>query len=71
MKKPLTSLPTFSRRKTLEKEKESKQQDVAASTTENEETTALIDIDGVKWWLLSLNIFDISKFNIFGVILSI
>ncbi|XP_050457136.1 AT-rich interactive domain-containing protein 2 isoform X4 [Cataglyphis hispanica] len=47
MKKPLTSLPTFSRRKTLEKEKESKQQDVAASTTENEETTTLIDIDGI------------------------
>ncbi|KMQ93912.1 at-rich interactive domain-containing protein 2 [Lasius niger] len=47
MKKPPTSLPTFSRRKTLEKEKQSKQQDAAASTTENEEPTALIDIDGI------------------------
>ncbi|XP_072746613.1 uncharacterized protein Bap170 isoform X2 [Anoplolepis gracilipes] len=46
MKKPLANLPTFSRRKTLEKEKESKQQDVAASTTENDEPT-LIDIDGI------------------------
>lgn len=48
MKKPPNSLPTFSRRKTLEKEKLGKQQDAAASTTtENEEPTTLIDIDGV------------------------
>ncbi|XP_011647943.1 AT-rich interactive domain-containing protein 2 isoform X2 [Pogonomyrmex barbatus] len=46
MKKPPTSLPTFSRRKTLEKEKQSKQ-DVAALTTENEEPTPSIDIEGV------------------------
>ncbi|XP_029164513.1 LOW QUALITY PROTEIN: AT-rich interactive domain-containing protein 2 [Nylanderia fulva] len=47
MKKPPTSLPTFSRRKTLEKEK-SKQQDTAPSTTENEEPPpTLIDIDGI------------------------
>lgn len=61
MKKPPTSLPTFSRRKTLEKEKQSKQQDAAASTTENEEPTALIDIDGVSLFL----IFWISKPDIF------
>ncbi|XP_011267142.1 AT-rich interactive domain-containing protein 2 isoform X6 [Camponotus floridanus] len=47
MQKPPTSLPTFSRRKTLEKEKEGKQQDVGASTTENEEPPPLIDIDGI------------------------
>ncbi|KAL0118046.1 hypothetical protein PUN28_009019 [Cardiocondyla obscurior] len=38
MKKPPTSLPTFSRRKTLEKEKQSKQ-DITALTIENEDPT--------------------------------
>lgn len=48
MKKPPTSLPTFSRRKTLEKEKQSKQGS-AALTTENEDTTTPIDIiEGVR-----------------------
>ncbi|XP_032671914.1 AT-rich interactive domain-containing protein 2 isoform X2 [Odontomachus brunneus] len=62
MKKPPSSLPTFSRRKTLEKEKQSKSSAGSASTTENEEPTAtttttttptptptptLIDVDGV------------------------
>ncbi|XP_071559643.1 uncharacterized protein Bap170 isoform X5 [Temnothorax nylanderi] len=46
MKKPPSSLPTFSRRKTLEKEKQSKQ-DVAALTTENEEPTPPIDVEVV------------------------
>ncbi|XP_011175648.1 AT-rich interactive domain-containing protein 2 isoform X6 [Solenopsis invicta] len=46
MKKPPTSLPTFSRRKTLEKEKQNKQ-DVAALTPENEEPTAPIDVEVV------------------------
>lgn len=44
MKKPPTSLPTFSRRKTLEKEKQNKQ-DIAALTTENEEPSAPIDVE--------------------------
>lgn len=47
MKKPPTSLPTFSRRKTLEKEKQSKQ-DVAALTTDLEEPTAPIDVEAVR-----------------------
>jgi len=46
MKKPPSSLPTFSRRKTLEKEKQSKQGSTAS--TENEETTTSIDIEGVR-----------------------
>ncbi|XP_012541662.1 AT-rich interactive domain-containing protein 2 isoform X3 [Monomorium pharaonis] len=46
MKKSHTSLPTFSRRKTLEKEKQSKQ-DVATLITENEEPTAPIDVEVV------------------------
>ncbi|XP_024887564.1 AT-rich interactive domain-containing protein 2-like isoform X3 [Temnothorax curvispinosus] len=46
MKKPPSSLPTFSRRKTLEKEKQSKQ-DVAALTTENEEPMPPIDVEVV------------------------
>ncbi|XP_018367647.1 PREDICTED: AT-rich interactive domain-containing protein 2 isoform X6 [Trachymyrmex cornetzi] len=45
MKKPLTSsLSTFSRRKTVEKEKQSKQ-DVIALTTENEEPTVPNDVE--------------------------
>lgn len=59
MKKPPSSLPTFSRRKTLEKEKQSKSSAGSASTTENEEPTAtttptptptptLLDVDGVR-----------------------
>lgn len=47
MKKPPSSLPTFSRRKTLEKEKQSKQ-DVAALTTDIEEPLAPIDVEGVR-----------------------
>ncbi|XP_077254911.1 brahma associated protein 170kD isoform X6 [Temnothorax americanus] len=46
MKKPPSSLPTFSRRKTLEKEKQNKQ-DVAALTTENEEPMPPIDVEMV------------------------
>ncbi|XP_071644757.1 uncharacterized protein Bap170 isoform X2 [Temnothorax longispinosus] len=46
MKKPPSSLPTFSRRKTLEKEKQSKQ-DLAALTTENEEPMPPIDVEVV------------------------
>jgi len=47
MKKPPSSLPTFSRRKTLEKEKQSKQGSTA-STESVEETTTPIDIEGVR-----------------------
>lgn len=47
MKKPPTSLSTFSRRKTLEKEKQSKQS-TAASTTENEESIVPIDVEAVS-----------------------
>lgn len=67
MKKPPTSLPTFSRRKTLEKEKESKQQDVGASTTttENEEPPPLIDIDGVRLGLFEISLRE-SKLLIFS-----
>ncbi|KYN02707.1 AT-rich interactive domain-containing protein 2 [Cyphomyrmex costatus] len=44
MKKPLTSLSTFSKRKTVEKENQSKQ-DVIALTTENEEPTVPNDVE--------------------------
>ncbi|XP_014476036.1 PREDICTED: AT-rich interactive domain-containing protein 2 isoform X9 [Dinoponera quadriceps] len=56
MKKPPSSLPTFSRRKTLEKEKQGKSNAGSTSTTENEEPTTTttptpiptpIDVDGV------------------------
>lgn len=47
MKKPPTHLPTFSRRKTLEKEKQSKSGSVAP-TTENEEPTAPIFVEVVR-----------------------
>ncbi|XP_018314144.1 AT-rich interactive domain-containing protein 2 isoform X1 [Mycetomoellerius zeteki] len=43
-KPPISSLPTFSRRKTVEKEKQSKQ-DVIALTTENEEPTVPNDVE--------------------------
>ncbi|XP_011695103.1 PREDICTED: AT-rich interactive domain-containing protein 2 isoform X5 [Wasmannia auropunctata] len=47
MKKPPTSLPTFSRRKILEKEKQSKQ-DVVALTTENvDEPSHLLDPEAI------------------------
>jgi len=47
MKKPPTSLSTFSRRKTLEKEKQSKQ-GAATSATENEESMVPIDVEAVS-----------------------
>ncbi|XP_035738109.1 AT-rich interactive domain-containing protein 2-like isoform X3 [Vespa mandarinia] len=44
MKKPSTSLHTFSRRKTLEKEKQNK---VTVTVQDNEETVTSMDVDGV------------------------
>ena len=52
MKKlPTNSLPTFSRRKIVEKEKQSKQ-DVIALTTENEESTVPNDVEVVRNMLI-------------------
>lgn len=45
MKKPSASLHTFSRRKTLEKEKQGK---VTVTVQDNEETVTSMDVDGVK-----------------------
>lgn len=48
MKKPPTCLPTFSRRKTLEKEKQQNKQGTTATTENEEATTPPIDIEGVR-----------------------
>lgn len=65
MKKPPTSLSTFSRRKTLEKEKQSKQ-GAAASTTENEEPLVPIDVEAVSLRIFSARIL-VSPGNILSI----